>query len=203
MRCAIVHYHELALKGRNREYFEERLVRNIQWTLKDLGIRRVENLRSRIRVVLPEAIPDQTIITRFSRVFGIANFSQAHGLPLDLAHPDLGALGKAIIEALRSESFSSFGVSVKRADKRLGLTSMEVARDSGAAICKSTGKKVSLKGPDITVYLELLSKEVCYATKKIQGSGGMPVGVSGKVACLISGGIDSPVAAYQIGRAHV
>ena len=51
MRCAIVHYHELALKGRNREYFEQRLVRNIQWTLKDLGVRRVENLRSRIRVV--------------------------------------------------------------------------------------------------------------------------------------------------------
>src|SRR5882672_8340489 len=54
MRCAIVHYHELALKGRNREYFEERLVRNIQWTLKDLGVRRVENLRSRIRVVLAD-----------------------------------------------------------------------------------------------------------------------------------------------------
>jgi thiamine biosynthesis protein ThiI len=171
MRCAIVHYHELALKGRNREYFEKRLVRNIQWTLKDLGIRRVENLRSRIRVVLPDAIPDQTIIERLTRVFGIANFSMAHGLPLDLAKPDLGSLGKAIIEALRSESFSTFRVSVKRADKRLALTSMEVARDIGAAICKSTGKKVSLKDPDITVYLELLSKEVYYATKKIQGSG--------------------------------
>src|SRR4029078_1011160 len=118
MRCAIVHYHQLALKGRKREYFEERLVRNIQWTLKDLGIRRVENLRSRIRVVLPEAVPDQTIITRLSGVFGIANFSLAHGLPLDLAHPDLGALSKAIIEALRSESFFTFRVSQTRAATR-------------------------------------------------------------------------------------
>ena len=75
---------------------------------------------------------------------------------------------------------------------------MEVARDIGAAVCKGTGKKVSLKDPDLTVYLELLSKEVYYATKKIQGPGGMPVGVSGKVACLISGGIDSPVAAYRM-----
>ena len=66
MRCAIVHYHELALKGRNREYFEERLVRNIQWMLKDLGVRRVENLRSRIRVVLPDTVPDQTIKERLA-----------------------------------------------------------------------------------------------------------------------------------------
>ena len=105
MRCAIVHYHELALKGRNREYFEQRLVRNIQWTLKDLGVRRVENLRSRIRVVLPDTVPDKTIKERLTRVFGIANFSLAHGLPLDLAHPDLGALSRAVIDALRSESF--------------------------------------------------------------------------------------------------
>ena len=98
MRCAIVHYHELALKGRNREYFEQRLVRNIQWTLKDLGVRRVENLRSRIRVVLPDTVPDKTIKERLTRVFGIANFSLAHGLPLDLAHPDLGALSKAVID---------------------------------------------------------------------------------------------------------
>ena len=189
MRCAIVHYHELALKGRNRDYFEERLVRNIQWTLKDLGVRRVENLRSRIRVILPDQVPDQTIKERLTRVFGIANFSLAHGLPLNLAHPDIGALSKAVIDSLRSESFSTFRVSAKRADKRLTLTSMEVARDVGAAICEETGKKVSLKDPDLTVYLELLSKEVYYAIEKVQGPGGMPVGVSGKVACLISGGI--------------
>ncbi|HEY6640391.1 MAG TPA: THUMP domain-containing protein, partial [Nitrospiraceae bacterium] len=198
MRCAIVHYHELALKGRNREYFEERLIRNIQWTLKDLGVRRVENLRSRIRVILPDTVPDKTIKERLTRVFGIANFSLAHGLPLDLAHPDLEALSKAVIDALQSESFSTFRVSAKRADKRLALTSMEVARDIGAAVCAGTGKKVSLNNPDLTVYLELLSKEVYYAIEKIQGPGGMPVGVSGKVACLISGGIDSPVAAYRM-----
>jgi thiamine biosynthesis protein ThiI len=73
-----------------------------------------------------------------------------------------------------------------------------VARDVGTAICKGTGKKVSLKNPDVTIYLELLSKEVYYSIEKIQGPGGMPMGVSGKVACLISGGIDSPVAAYRM-----
>jgi len=198
MRCAIVHYHELALKGRNREYFEQRLVRNIQWMLKDLGVRRVENLRSRIRVNLPDTVPDQSVIDRLTRVFGIANFSLAHGLPLDLDKPDLKTLSKAILESLRSKSFSTFRISAKRSDKRLTLTSMEIARYIGAAVCEETGKKVSLTDPDITVYLELLSKEVYYAIRKIQGPGGMPVGVSGKVACLISGGIDSPVAAYRM-----
>lgn len=182
MRCAIVHYHELALKGRNRKYFEERLVRNIQWTLKDLGVRRVENLRSRIRVVLPDTVPDQIIKERLIRVFGIANFSLAHGLPLDLANPDIGALSKAVISSLESEAFSTFRVSAKRADKRLTLTSMEVARDVGAAICEGTGKKVSLKDPDLTVYLELLSKEVYYATKRFRG----------RVACRWVSAVKSP-----------
>src|SRR5262245_5868465 len=198
MRCAIVHYHELALKGRNREYFEQQLVRNIQWMLKDLGVRRVENLHSRIRVILPDTAPDQSVTDRLTRVFGIANFFLAHGLALDLAKPDLGTISKAIIESLRSESFSTFRVSAKRADKRLALTSMEVAREIGTAVREVTGKKVSLKNPDLTLFLELLSKEVYYAIRKLQGPGGMPVGVSGQVACLISGGIDSPVAAYRM-----
>jgi len=198
MRCAIVHYHELALKGRNRDYFEQRLVRNIQLALKDVSAKRVESLRSRIRVVLPPGASDEIVKDRLAKVFGIANFSLAHALPLDMAHPDLGELSKAVIEALRPESFSTFRISAKRADKRLTLTSMEVARDVGAAVCEATGKHVSLKDPDITVYLELLSKEVYYAINKIQGPGGMPVGVSGKAACLISGGIDSPVAAYRM-----
>lgn len=198
MRCAIVHYHELALKGRNRDFFEQRLVRNIQIALKDLGIKRVENLRSRIRILLPSDSNADVVRDRLTRVCGIANFSLAHAVPLDLADPKLDELSAAIVEELRSKVFSTFRVTAKRADKRLPLTSMDVERAVGAAVCDRTGKKVSLKDPDLTIYLELLSKEAYYAIEKIQGPGGMPVGVSGKVACLISGGIDSPVAAYRM-----
>lgn len=198
MRCAIVHYHELALKGRNRDYFEQRLVRNIRTALKDLGVRRVENLRSRIRILLPPDSDNDLVRDRLTHVCGIANFSLAHALPLDLADPKLDELSAAIVAELRSKSFSTFRVSAKRADKRLTLTSMEVERAVGTAVCSGTGKKVSLKDPDLTIYIELLSKEAYYAVEKIQGPGGMPVGVSGKVACLISGGIDSPVAAYRM-----
>jgi thiamine biosynthesis protein ThiI len=181
MRCAIVHYHELALKGRNRDYFEDRLVRNIQLALKDLGVTQVENLRSRIRVLLPADTSSAIIRQRLSRVCGIAN-----------------ALSAAIIEELKTKSFSSFRVTAKRADKRLPLTSMDAERIVGAAIYEQMGKAVSLKDPDITVYLEMLSRDVYFSVEKIPGPGGMPVGVSGKVACLISGGIDSPVASFRM-----
>jgi thiamine biosynthesis protein ThiI len=198
MRCAIVHYHELALKGRNRDYFEDRLVHNIQLALSDLGVRQVENLRSRIRVILPSEANRDIIRQRLSRVCGIANFSLANSVPLDLVNPNLEALSAAIIEELKTKSYSTFRVTAKRADKRLPLTSMDAERIVGAAIHEQTGKAVSLRAPDITVYLEMLSRDVYFAIEKIPGPGGMPVGVSGKVACLISGGIDSPVASYRI-----
>jgi thiamine biosynthesis protein ThiI len=75
---------------------------------------------------------------------------------------------------------------------------MDIEKSLGAAVCDRTGKKVSLKNPDLTIYIELLSKEAFCSAEKIEGPGGMPVGVSGRIACLISGGIDSPVAAYRI-----
>lgn len=198
MRCAIVHYHELALKGRNRDYFEDRLVQNIRLALKDLGITHVENLRSRIRVLPPATTSNETIRRRLSRVCGIANFSLANSVTLDLANPNFEALSAAVIEELRTMSFSTFRVTAKRADKRLPLTSMDAERIVGTAIHEQMGKAVSLKTPDITVYLEMLSRDVYFSTEKNPGPGGMPVGVSGKVTCLISGGIDSPVAAYRM-----
>jgi tRNA uracil 4-sulfurtransferase len=198
MRCVIVHYHELALKGRNREHFEQRLVRNIRLALKGLGVKRVENLRSRIRVVLPPSVSDEIVTDRLVRVFGIANFLLAHMVPLDLTHPDLSELNTAIGQDIGQSNFATFRVTAKRADKRLPLTSMDVERAVGKHLCAFTGKKVSLTNPDLTIHIELLSKEVYYSADKVAGPGGMPVGVSGKVACLISGGIDSPVAAYRM-----
>ncbi len=198
MRCAIVHYHELALKGRNRDLFEDRLVRNIQLALKDVGVTRVEKLRSRIRVLLPLEAGDDIVRDRLKRVCGVANFFLAQSVPLDLAQPSLDALNTAVIENLKAQSFSTFRVTAKRADKRLPMTSMDVERAVGAAVCEGLDKPVSLKDPELTVYIELLTKEAYFSISKIDGPGGMPVGVSGTVSCLLSGGIDSPVAAFRM-----
>lgn len=198
MRCAIAHYHELALKGHNRDYFEQRLITNIRTALMDLGIRQVQNLHSRIRIELPPDVDVDLIRDRLGRVCGIANFSLGRVTPLQLGNPDLEALSAAAVAELKSKSFETFRVTAKRADKRLAMTSMDIEKAVGAAICAQTGKAVSLKAPDVTVLIELLSKEAYCAIDKIEGPGGMPVGVSGNVACLTSGGIDSPVAAYRL-----
>nr|MBI3611832.1 hypothetical protein [Nitrospirota bacterium] len=198
MRCAIIHYHELALKGRNRPYFEQRLVRNIRLVLRDLGVRQVDALPGRIRVVLKDETPWDEVNERLKRVFGIAHYALAHSVPLDLAHPNLDALKEAVGREVAPLSFSTFRVSTKRADKRFPFTSVDVDRDVGAHLCRLTGKKVNLSRQDLTVQIELLAKAAYYATKKETGSGGLPVGISGKVACCISGGIDSPVAAHRM-----
>lgn len=198
MRCAIVHYHELALKGRNREYFERCLIQNIRTALRDLEIRQVENLHSRIRIRLPMEVSPDVVRDRLRRVCGIANFLLGQAIPLELSNPNVAGLTTTVIEEIASRSFSTFRVTARRADKRLVLTSMDIERELGAAICSKTGKKVSLKNPDVTIYVELLSKEAFCSAEKLEGPGGMPVGVSGKVACLLSGGIDSPVAAYRM-----
>ena len=198
MRTVIVHYHELALKGRNRDYFEQSLIDNIRTALKDLHVRRVENLHSRIRIMLPPDVDPLIVRERLRRVCGIANFSMGQTIPLDLANPNLDELAKTVLEELVPAAFQTFRVTARRADKRLVLTSMDVEKAIGAAVCQATGKRVSLKNPDLTISIELLSKSVFCTTEKLDGPGGMPVGVSDKVACLISGGIDSPVAAYRM-----
>ena len=198
MRCAIVHYHELALKGHNRDYFEQCLIRNIRTALKDLGVRQIENLYSRIRIWLPPEASPEMLRDRLRSICGVANFSLGRVVPLQLAHPNLDALTTAVLAEIELQSFTTFRVTARRADKRLTLNSMDIEKALGAAVCDRTGKKVSLKHPDVTIYVELLSKDAFCSAEKIEGPGGMPVGVSGQVACLISGGIDSPVAAYRM-----
>lgn len=198
MRCLIVHYHELALKGRNRDLFENRLVANIRRALRDLRGTRVEPLRGRIRVTLPDGVVTHAVEERLALVFGVTNFLPTTSLPFDFAHPDVAALKAVVGETVRGLSFETFRVTAKRAEKRLPLTSMDMERDLGRHVCDVTGKRVDLKHPNLTVYVELLTGEAHVSARKLPGPGGMPVGVSGRVACLISGGIDSPVAAYRM-----
>lgn len=198
MHCAIIHYHELALKGRNRDFFEQRLVRNLRLALKDLKIRRIESLQGRIRVTIPDSASPALVIERVRRTCGVSNVLLTESVPLDLRTPDLTLLKQVAERQLAEHTFQSFRVTAKRADKRLPLTSMDVEREVGGYLFDVTGKSVKLKQPDLTLYIELLTNEAHVAARKVQGPGGMPVGTSGKVACLISGGIDSPVAAYRM-----
>ena len=199
MRCAIIHYHELALKGRNRPFFEQRLARNIRSAVRDVGGKQVDTLQGRIRVILQPDASWPLVRERLARVFGIANFSLAQSAPFDDDTTRLlDPLKSAIGEAIQDVAFATFRVSAKRSDKRLPMTSMDVEREIGAHVCQLTGKAVDLRQPDVTIHIETLIKDAYYFLHREEGAGGLPIGTSGKVACLLSGGIDSPVAAYRL-----
>ena len=195
MNSIVVHYQELALKGKNRPWFLGRLVRNLRRALSDLDVRNVRALMGRVEVVLgPGAVPAE-ISERISRVFGIANFSHANRGPHDFA-----ALAAAILRDLGDRQTPSFRVAATRADKRLPFTSPQIEREVGGLVKQAKGWHVDLERPALTIHLEMLSDSAFYFFGKEPGAGGMPSGSGGRVACLLSGGIDSPVAAYRLMR---
>ena len=193
MTSIIVHYQEIALKGHNRPYFISKLVRNLRKQTADLDVKDVRALMGRIEIVLGPAAEYARIRERLQRVFGIANFSKAGRAPLDL-----DAITGAILTDLDGHQPAGFRVSAKRGDKAFPMTSPQIEREIGARIVDRFGWPVKLDHPELTVNVELLPNQAFYSFGKEKGAGGMPTGVSGRVACLMSGGIDSPVAAYRL-----
>ena len=193
MDCFVVHYQEIALKGKNRPWFIGRLVRNLRHALADLDVPAVRALMGRIEVVLgPTALPAE-VADRLRHTFGIANFSHARRMALDV-----DVIASAILADLGDRECSSFRVSVRRADKRFPLTSPQVEREVGGRIKMATGWRVDLERAELVVRVELLSNEAFYSFDKERGPGGLPTGTAGRVVCLLSGGIDSPVAAHRM-----
>ncbi|HUP39118.1 MAG TPA: tRNA uracil 4-sulfurtransferase ThiI [Vicinamibacterales bacterium] len=193
MNSIVVHYQEIALKGRNRPWFIARLVRNIKTATSDLDVTRVVTKMGRIEIMLGGPDAWEPVADRLRHVFGIANFSRAALVPLDI-----DGIATAILEDLRDVQVSTFRVSAKRADKRFPLTSPQIEREVGGRIKEAKGWRVNLDDPEFTIHLEALTGEAFYHFGKEMGPGGMPTGVSGRVVALLSGGIDSPVACYRI-----
>lgn len=194
MKSIVVHYHEIALKGNNRPWFVARLARNMREATSDLGVKEVRVLMGRIEIVLGGA-DWAAVRDRIAHVFGIANFAQAGRVPLDV-----DAIAKAILEDLGDRQARTFRVSAKRADKRFPLSSPEIEREVGGRIKEAKEWTVDLGNPELTIHVETLTNEAFYYFGKEPGAGGMPVGTSGRVVCLMSGGIDSPVAAWRLMR---
>ncbi|MBI4526223.1 MAG: tRNA 4-thiouridine(8) synthase ThiI [Deltaproteobacteria bacterium] len=195
MRSVLVRYHEVALKKGNRRYFIERLKENLVASVRDLGFREIKSLPGRILVLFERESDTEEIRRRVQSVFGVANFSFAVR-----TEPDLALLKQQILTSLEGTRFASFRVQTKRADKRFPLTSPEIDRQLGAAIQEQSHARVDLENAELTIAVEVLPDDAFFGYEKIPGAGGLPVGVSGRVVALISGGIDSPVAAYRMMR---
>jgi thiamine biosynthesis protein ThiI len=195
MTSVIVHYQEIALKGRNRPWFIGRLVANLRDALAGLGVEAVRPHAGRVEIVLGAEAPWETVRERLARVFGVGNFARA-----GRTSTNLDEMAAAILADLGDRSPASFRVSARRADKRYPLTSPQIERELGGRIRRARGWTVDLDEPALTIHVELLTDEAFYYFDRERGPGGLPVGVSGRVVCLLSGGIDSPVAAWRMMR---
>jgi thiamine biosynthesis protein ThiI len=191
----VAHYHEIGLKGRNRDFFENALVRNLTRTLRGTGYKRIRRGFGRIVVdFYPEAQIDEAL-TRASRVFGVAYV----GLGLR-ADQNMKSLTAAALEVLHDATFESFAVRARRTHAHTPISSGEINIAVGQTIKDTTGAGVDLSHPDATVHLELFGGAALVYTRRVLGPGGLPTGVSGKLLALVSGGIDSPIAAWRMMR---
>ncbi|MFH0892631.1 MAG: tRNA uracil 4-sulfurtransferase ThiI [Candidatus Falkowbacteria bacterium] len=196
LRYIICHYGEIGLKGDNRPYFEKLLAENLKESLD----RECPGCRENVRILSGRIIVElsgqgekriRRITDALKNVFGLVYFSLAAE-----SIPDVGRLGEDAWELIKDRKFSTFRVTTQRSDKNFPLNSVEINKEVGAYLFLKTGKKVKLKNPGLTCFTEIVNGRAFLYTKKIKGAGGLPVGVGGRVAVLLSGGIDSPVAAY-------
>jgi len=190
---AIVKTHELALKGKNRPWFMRKLTDNLRAATKGSGVDKVWKGQLMVGLTLSDEECWPEVKSRIKEVFGVAKFYKAYELP-----QDLDGLKASLPKMLEGRRFNSFRITTNRADKRFHMNSEQVNRDLGAFVRDLTGAHVSLKEPELSIYVDIQTKGLLVHFDEVKAHGGLPVGVSGKVAVMLSGGIDSPVAAWQM-----
>lgn len=193
MACVVVRYHEIALKGGNRPRFVRRLIANLRDATTGLGVLGADSRQGRIVLRLAPAAPVDRVCDRVAHTFGVANYSVAVELPADL-----DAIRAAVVDCARAEPFTTFAIRTRRADKSFPLTSPQLGALLGAAVAAEVGGRVDLDAPELPITVEILPRAAYVSGGKRPGPGGLPVTVSGRVTCLMSGGIDSPVAAHRM-----
>lgn len=193
----LVRYGEISLKGLNRNYFIDLLVKNIRNTLKRFESVKVQKIQGRIIVHLSEEDLEGAL-EAVTKVFGIVSVS-----PAIVVESDIEVIEKATLEQANAADFKTFRITAKRGDKRFPIQSPELGRRLGAVVLRNIPDiKVDMHTPDMNLWVEVREETYIYH-KFIQCNGGLPVGCSGKTALLLSGGIDSPVAGYMMAKRGV
>lgn len=191
----VTHYHEINLKGNNRGWFENRLHRHVESLLAGLAHGGVTRVAGRMMIALTPDSPLPEIERRLRCVSGIANFAFAWEVPANLE-----AMRSALGSLLQTRTFASFKIDARRGTKDFPLNSQQLNVELGDFVQRLTGAKVRMESPDLTCHVELIGPRAFLYFAKIPGGGGLPARTGGKVLCLLSGGIDSPVAAYRMLR---
>lgn len=193
----LVHYHEIALKGKNRAWFINLLVSNVRQALSGMGKFRIEKQHDKIIVHYSQTTDSEghkIVIERLSKIFGIAFFCSSL-----VVKTDLQLVKETALQIATETDFQTFRISTKRNWKQFPLISEQINREVATVILQNLpDKKVSLKQPNLNIQIELNPRQTFIYSQKIKGAGGLPIGSGGKMLALLSGGIDSPVAAYLL-----
>jgi tRNA uracil 4-sulfurtransferase len=190
-RCVLLKFGELALKGRNRPSFVAVLERNLRRLSSDLGP--IEIRRRGGVFIVTGGEPRETLVERCLALPGVSVVQP--GLRCER---DPSAAADAAVELLRGRPGRTFAVRARRRDKRYPLRSLELSRVIGDAVRVRLGLQVDLSEPDLELHIEVDHQEMLVSCERLRGAGGLPVGSSGRALVLLSGGLDSPVAAYRM-----
>ena len=195
----LVHYAEIGLKGKNRPFFEKKLAENIKSALQDAGVPAdVRCLPGRITAEIPDNADKSTICGVLDVQFGAASYAFAES-----TGTSFGDIKHSAEKLIAKESGSTFRIAAQRGNKKYPYTSQEINEKVGEHIVRTLGRKVDLTKPDITCFIEIVEDTAFLYTEKLRGPGGLPAGTGGNALALLSGGIDSPVAARLVQRRGV
>jgi thiamine biosynthesis protein ThiI len=187
-----IHFHEVALKGRNRAHFEHRLRENVLTAVAPIGQFRLDRYPGGL-LLEGEAEDRAEVLRRATQVCGVAYAMSVQRLPYDLE-----AVAGAVVDAIRRHGAKTFRITARRPDKRHGLGSDKVNQLVGQMVKDATQLQVRLSGAELEAFVYCLEDQILLGTAKVRAVGGLPVGTAGRVAALLSGGIDSPVAAWRM-----
>ncbi|MFA5381711.1 MAG: tRNA uracil 4-sulfurtransferase ThiI [Candidatus Micrarchaeia archaeon] len=183
----IIHYGEIALKGKNKSYFEDILIKNIKEKIQE----KITKYRGYFEIKLTETSNKEELVNSLKTIFGIENFSFCY-----ISKTDVEEIEKNTLSLIKSKK-GTFKIKTKRIDKTFPYESPVFNRKLGEYLEKKGGI-AELDSPDYYLYINIQKEKTYLYTEKYYGLGGLPVGVSGKCVCLFSGGIDSPVSAYKM-----
>lgn len=180
----LVRFGELNLKGKNRQFFVRRLVKNIKdaLTVEKVDLQKIRQQRHRLSLHFSKQVELGRAVPVLQRVFGISSLSPVETIGIGMAEIEQAV--KRYAGELSHPKQTSFRITVQRLNKKFSMTSIELERHLGTLVQKETGWKVNLTAPDVTIRLEI-DTAVALFTEKLAGAGGLPVGVEGKVLCLI------------------
>jgi len=194
MEKVLIHHAEIGLKKGNFSYFEKTLMRNIRKSCKRYSIE-VKTLKRHDKRIIGEFIGDKTkIIKALKNVFGIKYFCFVEEIEKDI--DSIKKKVEVLLKEIKKEGHKNIAFDTKRGDKNFGLNSLQINKELGG-ISSELGLKVNYSNPKRTIFIEIPSSNIVYVyNERIEGHGGLPVSTSGRVLCLLSGGIDSPVATW-------